>query len=129
MVQPIPKKYYEKALTLNINEIILSFSGGSDEGYLEVEVGFKDLGEHPYQSAYWENGLSKDDRKVVEDFISEVEEWAEETYAYSGAGDGTPYGDTITYKFDDMTVEHDEWYMSETHDEKGSALEFAEEEE
>jgi hypothetical protein len=40
----------------------------------------------------------------------EVEEWAYDSYGYSGAGDGTEYGDDITYDLVTNKVSTQEWY-------------------
>ena len=87
--KPFSKELYEKAIKLGINLVELNFSGGSDNGFLNVEAS---PGGHP-------------------EFEQEVIHWADETYEYSGGGEGIDYGDDIVYDFDEMTVTCREWYM------------------
>lgn len=89
-IEPLSKEIYEKAVSLGIKEIQLQFSGGSDEGNLHVSC---------YPDARYE-------------FEQEIEEWAWETYAYSGAGDGSDYGDDITYDLVNKKARCSEWYTA-----------------
>lgn len=86
-IEPLSKAIYNKCKEYGINTIVLHWSGGSDEGYLYVETDSKN------------NYLSK-----------EIEDWAYEAYQYNGAGDGTDYGDDITYDLKEGTVSHEEWF-------------------
>jgi hypothetical protein len=88
--RPLSKEIYNKAKELGIERIILRFSGGNDEGYLDVET----------------------EPKFNQDFANEIEDWALETYSYSGAGDGNDYGDNVTYDLKNGKVSTSEWYMS-----------------
>lgn len=108
--QPLSKAIYEKAKELGVDKIILKFSGGSDEGNLYVET-------IPYD-------LSDDN------FQSEIEDWAWEVYDYSGAGDGTDYGDDIVYDLKNGKVSTSEWFHV-VKEEKGgtSKLKIEEDEE
>lgn len=83
-----------------MEQIVLHFSGGSDEGYLNVET----LPEYH------------------NDLANEVEEWAWEVYGYSGAGDGSDYGDDIVYDLANKRVTTQEWYTSRS---EGELLEDA----
>jgi hypothetical protein len=47
-----------------------------------------------------------------QDFANQVEDWAWEVYSYSGAGDGSDYGDDITYDLVKNKVSTSEWYTS-----------------
>lgn len=106
-IEPLSKDIYNKAKSLGIEQIILSFAGGSDEGYLAVSV-------IPHNQ----------EAKLSE----EIEEWAWSVYHYSGAGDGADYGDDITYNLKSGEVSHSEWYHAPQHIEHGSTkLEIAEE--
>lgn len=87
------KKLYDKAKELGVKKIKLMFRGGSDEGLLDVEL----------EPSQWEN-------KKLGAFSAEVEEWAWSVYNYSGAGDGTDYGDTVEYNLEDNTVSTSEWH-------------------
>lgn len=90
-ILPLKKELYDKAKTLGVKRIVLHFSGGNDEGYLDIEL----------------NGADYSESKTL---WGEVEEWAYNAYGYSGAGDGTPYGDDITYDLENNKVETQEWY-------------------
>lgn len=95
---PLNKAIYDRAKQLGIKKITLHFSGGNDEGFLNV-----DLVPHP-----------KDD----DDFANDVEDWAWGAYGYSGAGDGSDYGDDIVYDLEKGTVTANDWYMARTEGEK-----------
>jgi hypothetical protein len=84
----LPKAIYNKAKELGIDTIILHFSGGNDEGYLSVETS----------------------PKHNQEFNDDIEAWAWKEYDYSGAGDGSDYGDDITYNLETNEVSTEEWY-------------------
>jgi len=106
--QPIPKAIYDKAKELGITEIVLKFSGGNDEGHLYVETS----------------------PKHNQELDDEIEGWAWKEYYYSGAGDGSDYGDDITYNLETNEVSTEEWYHVVERSNGGSGkLEIAEEEE
>ena len=88
-IEPLSKAIYNKAKGLGVETIELRFSGGSDEGYLDV-----------YTTP---NNLALE---------SEIEEWAWEVYDYSGAGEGNDYGDNIEYNLKNGTAQAEEWYMT-----------------
>lgn len=96
-IEPLPKEIYDKAIALGITQIELHFSGGNDEGYLNAIV----IGEYP---------------KAVgaEDFEREVQDWADFAYSYSGAGDGSDYGDDVLYSIVSKTVTISSWYTQRT---------------
>ena len=71
--EPLKKEIYNKAKELGIKKIILRFSGGNDEGNLDVDM-----------MPDWN-----------QDLASDIEDWAWDAYSYSGAGDGSDYGDNI----------------------------------
>ena len=95
-IEPLPKRIINRAKELGITSITLKFSGGSDEGYLYVET----------------EGRDYDDQN--REFNDMVETWAWDVYSYSGAGEGSDYGDDITYDIADGTASASEWYMSRT---------------
>jgi len=106
-IEPLSKKIYDKAIALGISQIELLFSGGNDEGYLNVSF----RGE-PFTN---------------EDFEQEVQDWAENAYSYGGAGDGNDYGDDIVYDLLKKTATVSSWYMArEEHEPRNSSLEIAE---
>lgn len=91
-IEPLKKELFKKAQELGVQQIVLHFSGGNDEGYLNVET----LPEY-------NNELAR-----------EVEEWAWEVYGYNGAGDGSDYGDDITYDLVEKRATVQEWYTART---------------
>jgi len=106
--QPIKKSLLEEAKNLGIEQIILSFSGGHDEGYLDV---------------------SFDGGTFNTELAEKVEEWAWSVYSYGGSGDGSEYGDNIVYDLTEGKVYSSEWYttrVEESPDE--TILETSEEE-
>lgn len=104
-IEPLSKKIYDKAVALGITQIELKFSGGSDEGYLSVDV------------------IPSGDS----DFEQEVEEWAWNAYSYGGAGDGNDYGDDVVYDIVNKKATSSEWYMKRTErDSENGNLEIAE---
>lgn len=100
--KPLNKEIYNKAKALGVQKITLSFSGGSDEGYLNVTL-------YP-----WDNNKSGSHNKLS----AEVENWAWEVYSYSGAGEGIDYGDDITYDLVNNKVITREWEMRVAETEK-----------
>ena len=91
-IEPIPYEIIDKAKKAGVHTITLNFSGGSDEGYLDITLN--------------EGGLADDSLE------SEIEEWAWEVYEYSGAGDGNEYGDEIVYDLISMKATITDWHMS-----------------
>ena len=88
--EPLKKEIYNKAKELGIKKIILRFSGGSDEGNLDVDM-----------TPDWN-----------QDLASDIEDWAWDAYSYSGAGDGSDYGDNIEYDLVKGKVSTSEWYTT-----------------
>jgi len=108
-IEPLSKKIYDKAVSLGISQIELKFSGGSDEGYLNVYV----------------NG--PDGFESNTEFEQEIEGWAWEAYDYSGAGDGNDYGDDVIYDIVNKKATSESWYMARTQgDGENGDLEIAE---
>ena len=95
-IEPLSKKIYDKAVSLGITQIELKFSGGSDEGYLNVYVSGQEG---------WESNT---------EFEQEIEGWAWQAYGYSGAGDGSDYGDDVLYSLTSKTATVTSWYMQRT---------------
>ena len=108
-IEPLSKQIYDKAVSLGITQIELKFSGGSDEGYLNVYVND-------------EKGFSSNT-----EFEQEIEGWAWQAYGYSGAGDGNDYGDDVVYDLVEKTATASSWSMQRTDgDSEDAALEIAE---
>mgnify|MGYP003348141310 CR=1 FL=1 len=93
--EPISKELYNKLTAAGITSVTLNFSGGSDEGYLDVII-------EPHRDP------SDDD---VRNLIKEIEDWAWSAYSYSGAGEGIDYGDNIEYDLKNKKVRTSEWTM------------------
>lgn len=93
-IQPLPARIVAKAQQLKIEIITLNFSGGSDEGCLNVDVD------------------SSQDTVAPHDFLDEIERWAWGAYSYSGAGDGSDYGDDITYNLKEGTASVSDWWTA-----------------
>jgi len=104
--QKLDKTIRAKAENLGVTQIELRFQGGSDEGYLHVEV------VHP--EVTWQTRDDPDKQQLrteVLQLAEDVEKWAWEVYSYSGAGDGSDYGDDIIYNLKEGVVETSEWYQ------------------
>ena len=94
-IEPLTKNIYNKAVAMGLTKIVLSFSGGSDQGYLDVTL-------YP-----WEQGRGSEFSALE----AEIENWAWDAYCYSGAGDGSEYGDEIIYDLVTKKVATREWCM------------------
>jgi hypothetical protein len=104
-IQSLDRKIYEKAKAMGVKSITLSFSGGSDEGYLYVGL---DMGSEPSNPGYVLENRNKKEEIQLGD---EIEEWVWSVYQYSGAGDGDGYGDEIVYDLVSGTATHQDWWM------------------
>lgn len=113
----LPRELYAAALGLEITSISLHFSGGNDEGSLEVDVTTKEKNRVTSYSAEYSGQAAAPDSEeqksqlAVSVLITTIEDWANEAYDYSGAGDGSDYGDDITYDLTRNKVVTHEWYM------------------
>jgi hypothetical protein len=97
-IEPISKELFEKLTKLGVREVTLNFSGGSDEGYLDVDL---------------DSDLDYADEEVRK-LVNEIESWAWDAYSYSGAGEGIDYGDTIVYDLVNRKARASEWTMERT---------------
>jgi len=91
-IQPLPERIVARAKQLKIEIITLNFSGGSDEGCLNVDVD------------------SSHEVVAPSDFLEEIENWAWDAYSYNGAGEGSDYGDDITYDLKAGTASVSDWW-------------------
>lgn len=96
-IKPFPKSLFDKATLLKIERVELEFSGGNDEGNLQVTA--------------YKMVVSKATEQQVNEFEADVNSWADIEYDYSGAGDGSDYGDNITYNFKKQIVISSDWSM------------------
>ena len=97
-VQPLKKELYNEAKELGVTSIHLDFSGGNDEGHL-----------YAYTKHHSGLDVTEEQRLQIRKLEGALEEWAWEVYEYSGAGDGTDYGDNITYNLVEGKVTTQEW--------------------
>jgi hypothetical protein len=103
---PLPLKFMTRALTANVEFIILHWSGGSDEGHLNVNL--KDKNGETLSS--WQ-----ENRPLLRALFADIEEWCYDTMDYGGAGDGSSYGDIIRYNLTEGTVSTETWWTEEVH--------------
>lgn len=94
-VENLPKKIYDKCVALNVKYLVLKFSGGDDEGFLDIDL--------------ITDGPSITESNLEEDIVN----WAWTVYRYNGAGDGNSYGDNITYNIEERTATTVYWHMVE----------------
>jgi hypothetical protein len=95
---PLPKGIYNDLKALGVERMELRFSGGSDEGYLDIAFYKEDI----------PTGVDE-----IPGLYEEIDKWAFDAYDYSGAGGGTMYGDHIEYDLKEMTASHTSWYTVE----------------
>ena len=107
---PLPLKFMTRALAANVELIIINWSGGSDEGHLDVNLRDKN-GEF---ISHWQEG-----RPLLRALLADIEEWCYNTMDYGGAGDGISYGDTIRYNLKEGTVSTEAWWTEEVHGGEG----------
>lgn len=81
-----PQSLVDEAKKNGVTLFKVNFEGGNDEGYITV---------HSYPDNHCVNEL--------------LNEWANDI-TYSGAGDGTPYGDNYEYDLEKMTAMHTQWF-------------------
>lgn len=97
-IATLPKRIYDAAVSLGVVCIELRFSGGNDEGYLDIVL------------------VDREDDKLnnpeCDKLLKIVEAWADDYYHYSGAGDGMPYGDNVIYDFVNCCVVIDSWFST-----------------
>ena len=131
--EPLPLELYSEAKDLNVKLFWLNWQGGSDEGYLNVEVDYDDNPQHLeeigqpthqlllkyYRHNAVEPELSEEQYEYAKKihssrskFEQNVENWAWDNFYYSGAGDGSDYGDDVKYDLQNNTVEVTDWWMT-----------------
>ena len=94
-IEPLSKKIYDTAVNLKVQIIKLHFSGGSDEGFLDIEL--DGMIEAPYNNE-------------LRQFEEDVQQWAWDVYSYNGAGEGIDYGDSIIYDLSNKLAYIEEWW-------------------
>ena len=107
---PLPLKFMTRALTADIELIVINWSGGSDEGHLNVNLKGKD----GKTFSLW-----TDNDPLLQPLFADIEEWCYDTMDYNGAGDGSSYGDIIRYNLKEGTVSTETWWTEEVHGGEG----------
>jgi hypothetical protein len=92
-IQPLPKALYDQLVAAGIDSFTLEFQGGNDEGYLEIDHAGKRMSGKIHQA---------------------IEDWAWSAYRYSGGGNGSNFGDNITYDLKNKTASCSDWSMVRT---------------
>lgn len=111
----LPKAIFNKAVELGVKSITLNFRGGNDEGYLDVFIVEKRD----------QKQLKPAERKEgVYGLEMEILNWADNAYGYSGSGDGTEYGDDVTYDLKTMKTSVLSWHMERVNDEETTEIDF-----
>lgn len=135
---PMKPELLKQAKELGAEKVILEFQGGSDEGYLNVYLQMSETGETPrdkfLQLTWQEQQKQREDKTELyqeyekwftaeRNLVNDIEEWAWEVYEYSGAGDGSDYGDTVAYSVDGKSCKAQEWYTESVYEDCGT-IEF-----
>lgn len=100
----LPKELADRCKELGIESFTVKFSGGNDEGYCQVEADF----DGPY-------------REDINTLLGDIQQWAERAECYSGAGDGSDYGDDYMFNLNDGTISHSYWYTEPVERQGGNA--------
>lgn len=107
MSEALTKELFNRCKKLDVIGFTLSFEGGSDEGYLEVDLRITEKRLNGKASwSFIQN--SPEHSKLADDLYN----WADRTYRYNGAGDGNRYGDRYDYDLVNKTVSHQEWWTA-----------------
>ncbi len=111
--KPLPKSIYSEAIRLGVVEIELAFSGGSDEGVLDVRL-WTSSDVDPERRSASDQFLSGPGR----DLQREVEEWGGDTFYCASPVEGMPtrvlafgeFGETIVYDLERQVVSVRGWW-------------------
>jgi hypothetical protein len=106
----LSKELFNQAKKLDIVSFTLNWEGGSDEGYLYIDIEVAEKRRNG-QSVYSLRETNPEYYQRLQAWESDLENWAHDTFDYGGAGDGTRYGDTYEYNLVEGTVTHQEWWM------------------
>jgi hypothetical protein len=105
----INKNLYNLLKKHKVKGVMLKFSGGHDEGFLDMFLEYRREGDDKiYNTAH-----CYDNPTIIEDIKNIVYDAAMYGFQYSGAGDGTDYGDDYYFDLDTGVIRHEEWYMVE----------------
>ena len=98
-VEPLPREIFRRCIEENITSIRLGFSGGSDEGYLDLILST------PEGRVVLHNQTNKN----INDLAKMIDDWCDKKYLFNGAGDGNSYGENITYDLVNGSVTTQSW--------------------
>jgi hypothetical protein len=88
--QNIPKELFQKLKEAGAETLVVKLEGGNDEAIIDVDV-------LPYTAH--SGAIARD-----------VEDWVWNSFCFSGAGDGNPFGENYTYDLKKGTVHSESWY-------------------
>jgi len=115
---PLRRDLYTRAIEIGVRTIRVNMEGGSDESYYDVRCDFPGRYTDP----------SDEQRRAINKLEEDIVDWAYGAYGFNGAGDGSRYGDTITYNLVDNTVTNLEWaYVYQENDQGTTELAVTEE--
>ena len=106
----LSKELFNRAKKLDVVSFTLHWEGGSDEGYLYIDFEIAEKRRNG-QGVYTLRETKPEYYRQLQAWEEDLESWAQETFAYGGAGVGTRYGDDYTYDLVEKTVTHSEWWM------------------
>ena len=106
----LSKELFNRAKKLDIISFTLNWEGGSDEGYLYVD--YEILQKRLNGETKWSlREKNPEYHAALNQWETDLHDWAHRTFAYNGAGTGSRYGDTYEYNLVEGTVTHQEWWM------------------
>lgn len=122
-IAPFPKRFVEIAKDLMIDLIEISFQGGSDEGYINIDCWGLSGHRDELPGAFMPIAYGRKDRFCPSDntlmgkamlkewnsFEEEIDDWAWKTYGYNGAGEGIDYGDNLVINLVTNKVHWVDW--------------------
>ena len=134
VVEPLKKSLYNKMVNRKYTSLTLRFSGGHDEGMLEIDL----IPCPSYPHSRELNPVTKKFETVTDPslqkewdkyrkFVDEIENWVWSVYNYNGAGEGVQYGDTVEYDLKTGLVYTIDWgYTYEESVSEKERIQFAE---
>jgi hypothetical protein len=99
-VPPVPKEFFDQAKALDVEEIVIQFYGGSDEGHIDLSL----------EPSGWKAGVGLPPER--RELVRLMNDWAFEKMSFSGAGP-PDHGGSITYSLKTNKVSVDRWVMVE----------------
>ena len=108
-VPPVPKKFFDQAKALDVEKIVIEFSGGSDEGHIDVY----------FNPSSWKPGEGLPPGRS--ELMRLMNDWAFEKMCFSGAGP-PDHGGSITYCLKTNKVSVERWVMTCTTEDDRSDL-------